>query len=244
MKKHIIISLIIIISGGLLLIFGIKGCSKVKENIQRHFSEANKNDSIARTEELPTTHIVPPDYDLLIKPKYKDKLRLLNVQNSKVRNPLVTFKFDERYHIIIYKIGVVENIPFLKLLNIMSTFSKMEVGYDYGGITTSLLTWQIRQGKVENTDHILFTYSSEKLNAEIKNDTAAAYYLETDNASLQYQNNRNGEVHIEGVKSMIGHTFVKMNILFLKRDNAIYFITMIDDSNNNMEPGMLVKLVL
>jgi|GEM_PF-1752150 len=185
------------------------------------------------------------EYKNLFPKNEKDKLTVVWNYNSKVRNQISLFDYgsDKKYSITVYKIPMDFKFSLKQIKVEKSKEEKMSSGSIYNKINEGLL-FEINyiSGKPVEAKTIKFTYSGDTLRNIVENDSIKAYNLNFETFSIKYNNEKT--VDIYGETSKFWNKSLAMNIIFLKRNDALYLLIMTINNNNDiLPPDLLYNLI-
>ena len=95
------------------------------------------------------------------------------------------------------------------------------------------------------SSHIFLTLAGDSLQEVSKNDSVISYHLICKNFSIQYGKTGPVDIYMVGDEIGFGRTIdMPLDLLFLRRGNAIYFFIMLPDNYHAaIEPDLLLNIV-
>ena len=198
-------------------------------------------------EDLPVSYSLTSEDSLLIKDIYRQKIKVNVVHNSKVRGPVSMLFFDQSYHLIIYKIHLLSgNLPLQNILQTQIRNADRSVGYPYTIYTDNInFKFQCKAGLVSSVSKVYLTVSGDSLRTIAKNDSIIAYNLDCKNLSIRYQDQGPVDIFVVGnEKFLSGTNAIPMDILFLKRDDNLYFLLLTPRNEKGILPRELLYNVI
>jgi len=81
---------------------------------------------------------------------------------------------------------------------------------------------------------------------DLKNDSVISYHLMCDNFSIRYGEKEPIDIFVARKEEALGYKRrIPMDLLFLKRDSAVYMLIMIpDDPNSAIAPDLLYNVIM
>jgi hypothetical protein len=177
-------------------------------------------------ENLPSTYVLSSEDSSIIANRYRSKIEVVEVNNSKVRGPVSTVRFNSTYSIIIYKIALTGNISLDTAFHTKLKKVDRSVGYSYRIIGNRFFRFQYKSGEVSPPSKIYLTISDAPLNSLYSNDSLVYYHLSCENLSIRYSEKEPVDIFVEGNEGILGTYSIPMDLLFLKRNNGIYILLM------------------
>lgn len=154
--------------------------------------------------------------------------------STKVRNSFGNADYDTTYTIIIYKMQLAHNSPVNEIINEKDSSVKPSNYISYGVDNQQYFELLFKAGKVNLISNILLTLDDNEAEVLLKCDSAAYYYLPKGVFSIKYGID-------SAVDILIFHTdnFAK-SLMFLKRDNSLFFLMMFPIKQNAILPKNLL----
>jgi hypothetical protein len=219
------------VSGIALIIMFIIGMRKVSKMV-KEVNAATDND-------LPLTQIITLEDSGLISPKNIGRVRSHQNVNSKVMDPVAFLYVDDTYHLVIFKINLRDQQPLKDILHTTIKSTERPDGETYSIVDfNGFSRYEWRPAPTKHTSNIYLSLYGDSLANNILNDSIATYHLLCKNLSIQYETNGPVEVF------MVGGKITPSDILFLKRDKAVYFMLLTTDKPDATIPqNILYELV-
>ena len=233
-RKNIRIITWVICGLGLLIFLGIRISDGFKQ-INRSFAD-----------DLPLTYTIPSEDSNLIAKKYLSKLKVNKIVRSRNRGPISLIYFDTGYHLIIYKIDLVKDGLLKDVLHTDIESVDRTTGTVYTVIDhNNFFQFQYQAGSAKPVSNIYLTLAGDSLNNLVDNDSVISYHLLCKNFSIRYAANGPIDLFVVGQEGMFAVTnTVPMDLLFLKRDGAIYLLLMTpNDPKSPIAPNLLFNIV-
>ena len=206
-----------------------------------------KNADSSLKEDMNLSHKISSEYLSLINEKYQEGVVVNLVNNSlaKGRNPVALINLG-KYTIFIYKIDLVRDTSLQKILFTKTKSSSDDIALNYVYTDNGLYKFADKSGPVSKASNIWFYYDADSLNTCIMNDSIVSYNLRTSNSAISYADDNMWDILIEGNKNWLGfHRAVTLDVMFLKRNDAVYLLTMCaDNPKEEIAPDLLYKAVM
>lgn len=198
----------------------------------------------AFAEDLPITYSLAAEDSNLIAVKYRSKITVNKVLNSKVRNSISLVTFDQKYSLIFYKIGLSKDISLKTLINTQIKSVDRSTGYTYSVVDNNFFRFQYKAGIVKPASQIYLTLSGDSLQTIAKNDSTVSYHLLCSNLSLRYTEEEPIDIYVAGQQKAFGRTVkIPMDILFLKRNRAVYLLLLVPNNPDaSIAPNLLYDI--
>jgi hypothetical protein len=228
MKVNTKRSILAVIAVLIVLFFSIRACqSALKSSSLRTIKEISDLDSSGYSRNIPREYA-----DLFLN---KKGIVFDSSVTSKHRN-LVSEFHNEQFYIQICKLDTDSlKIPLNKIVKENNNLSEMS-SYTYYVDASTNKQFQIKYklGAKEKVSDIYLTLYGDSTQILKNNDTVVYYYSNFENFSIRFQ--KESKIDIYGkVKDNFKKTKVPLEIMFLKRNNNLYFILM---SNKNYSAGL------
>ena len=92
---------------------------------------------------------------------------------------------------------------------------------------------------------ITICLNGDSIQTIIKNDSIAYYFLKLKNISVKYDDDNNDVIFIDGAQGLRQFSYIPLNVMFLKRNQSLYFILLAPkDFNKKLEPDFLLNLII
>lgn len=232
MKKTLLV--IVLTLGGFFIL--IKTCQTILLN-----DAIKTNKEVSQLDSNGYSKMVPKEYwDLFL-----DKKNIISDSSltSKHRN-LVTEFHNNQFYILIYKLGT-SNKLLLSDIYEKYNFSKRPMNSWYTDASTNReLQLQYKLGNVEEISSLYFALYGDHTQTLKKNDTVAYYYSIFKNFSIKYQAEEKVDIYGR-VKGNSQDSKMPLEIMFLKRNNNLYFILLTNRNDSiNLDPNALYNLII
>jgi len=207
---------------------------------------AIKQNNDAINEYLPVSYSITSQDSDLISKKYRDKLEIVEVSNSKVRSSISILKFNKNYHILTYKINLEKDASLDSLFIITKKSVDISTGNSYLTFAKDIIyKFRFIAGTPKPANEVYLTLAGDSLQQIIKNDSINSFYLLCDNLSIRYEMNSPIDLLINSNEKLFGRTeIIPLDVLFIKRNGYLYFLLMTPISNNaKISPDLLYKIV-
>ena len=199
----------------------------------------------SRAEDLPSEYTLSLEHSGLISPDYTGKIQVKEVRKSKVRNPFSLVVLDQKYNLIIYKIDLSKDNMLRNVISAKHGNVNESAGPLYRSLQVAGLKYKINAAPAKPVDHVFVALAGDSLKVSWLNNECVLYYLVCDKLSIKYGENESNDIFIEG--PTIGPTATRqipMNIMFLRKDQSLYFIVMAPRlPHNTMPPNLLSKVI-
>lgn len=205
-----------------------------------------KQNATAIEEYLPATYIITSENSTLFAEKYFDKIEIIKVNNSKVRNPISIFLFNKKYHIVTYKINLLKDESLQKIIHTKEKSVDVTLGYSYNTIGKDIVyQLKYKAGTTKPVTDIYFSMAGNSLQQVVNNDSIISYHLSCKNISVKYGDKEPVDLLIVGEEKPFGQTSViPLEILFLKRNQNIYLLIMTPKNENDaIQSDLLYQLI-
>ena len=230
-------SILIIITVIAVLFLLVKACQwAVLSNALKTNEEISKLDTNTYSQNAPKEYLT----------LFLDKSKLVcdNAITSKHRNIITEFH-DEHFYIEVYKLDTLNGLPLGKIINEAfndNGISKNLYYTDYSNKKQFEISYKL--GTREKLSMLYFTLYGDHTQVVKKDDTVAYYYSKFENFSIKYQ--KEGAIDIYGkIKENFRDAKVPVEIMFLKRNNNLYFILLANKSYSaNLDLYALYNLVI
>jgi len=151
------------------------------------FFAIRETNKAGEEETLPLTYSFTSEDSSLIATKYRNRIDVVEVNNSKLRNSIATLRFDNSFNIIIYKINTEKEFSMQRILHIENTRTHISNGYVYTLIGRDIIynLWY-KNGITKPIQTIFLSYSGDSLQTGVMNDSIVSYHLLGKNVSVKY----------------------------------------------------------
>jgi hypothetical protein len=225
------------------IIIGLCALGFVVFLVVNMFSEIDKG----LAEHLPSTYTLRAEDSNLILNRYRGKLKVDEVYHSSVRGPVSFISFDKGYKLIIYKIDLAIDSSLKTIFNTEIKSMDRSMGYSYSIMENNIFfRFEHKAGPTRPVSKIYLTLTGDSLQSVVKNDSVISYHLLCDNFSIRYAENDPIDIFVVGKEKMLATTTViPMDLLFLKRDGAIYLLIMTPNNpKSTIAPDLLYNVVM
>lgn len=202
-------------------------------------------------QDLPITYVLPITYESLIDTDYFKNIKVLNVFNSKIRNPVAICRYDEKYSLVIYQIN---NLQIGLNVKDLANISFKEVGDDfygsfnvYGRDTTLLYGFQVNSNPIEKKSKVIYANlygdSLQKISDE-KN--IVCYTIKLKNFYIKHPENRDVDIYVTTYEKSFfkQRNEIHSSILFINNNGNLFFLLMMPQNVNiKMPSDLLYKMV-
>jgi hypothetical protein len=198
-------------------------------------------------QDLPSTYVITAEDSNLIAKKYLKDLKANRIVRSKVRGPVSLIYFDEAYHLIIYKLDLIKEASLGDLLHTAIESVDRTTGETYTVINyNDFFKFQLNVFPSKPASQIYLTLAGDSVQNVVKNDSVVCYHLLCENFSIRYAKNDPIGFFLVGQEKMPGATtVVPMDLLFLKRDDAVFLLMMTPNSPTlTIAPDLLYNIVM
>ena len=93
----------------------------------------------ALEENLPSKYLLSPEISSLLAEKYRADLKVIEVSQSKVREPISIISFNNKYRLVAYKIKLEKDISLNTLLQSEIKDAEISNGFSYGTMGTDII---------------------------------------------------------------------------------------------------------
>jgi hypothetical protein len=196
--------------------------------------------------DLPPLHLISPEDSSLIKSSYLGKLSAGQIYRSKIRQSISFINYDSSYNIIVFKILTAENFIFNNNLRVVKKTSDRTVMEAYGQHDyKNYYTFYLHSVSVGSAGQILMKISTDSLAMTVRNDSVVCYSVVCKNLSILYGESEPVDIFMEGNELGLGNNIeMHLNILFLKRKNAVFMIIMSPDRPDvSIDSSLLYNII-
>jgi hypothetical protein len=193
-------------------------------------------------EDLPPTYKLSSEDSNLISNNYRQKLKVIEVFRSKVRNSISLVSVGENYRLIIYKIDSTKTASLKDILKTEIKSVDRSTGYTYTILGNDIpYKFQYKSGIESRGAKIYLTLAGDSLNTVEKSDSIFSYHLICKNISIRYDENAPIDIFIGGKEVAFGNTdTIPMDVLFLKRNRSVYLLLLTSDNPKSLIPNNLL----
>jgi hypothetical protein len=158
---------------------------------------------------------------------------------STVRYPISYFDYDNnKYSIVVTKINSIKNILLDTLIK--EEFNNENIDERGGYLMVSQFRYNLYYlPKSLKASNILLDLNGDSITSVIKNDTVKSYYFKMKSFSLKYEKSS-----LDDLFGIAHGTNVPAYIVFLKRNESLYFIFMSVNYDDSLQPKSLNTLLL
>lgn len=185
--------------------------------------EAFKNNARAFEEDLPTIYTISRQDSNLINPQYRKELKVIEVRRSKVRDNITILSIGEEYTVIIQRLKLLPSSPLNKIIHTTKAGTSRSTMIIYSIVNLGDFSYQYKAGAVETASDLFLTLSGSAVKTLQQNDSLLSYSLRARDVSLRYREDSPVDTYITIKEGFITKA-VPMNIMLLKKNNAVYFI--------------------
>lgn len=187
---------------------------------------------------------ISKEYADLFRDEYKSKIDTGVTYFSKVRHPVTTLSLDKNYPLLIFKMDLTRDVSLPDVITEVSKeYPSPNTGIVYNLIRERLFNLIYLSGKPSFSDSIYFYVQGDSIKTVVSNDSMVGYHLYCRNFSLAYKK--------DGIKDIAAYNegfevFRKfpVNLLFLKRDKALYFLLMsVKDKKLPFKENQLLEMI-
>ncbi len=149
-------------------------------------------------------------------------------------------------HIIIYKIDLIKDGLLKDVLHTNIESVDRTTGTVYTVINhNNFFQFQYQVGSAQPVSNIYLTLAGDSLKNLVQNDSVMSYHLLCKNFSIRYNKDGPIDLFVVGQEGMLATTtIIPMDLLFLKRDGAIYLLIMTpNDPKSPIPPDLLYNVV-
>ncbi len=200
----------------------------------------------ALDEDLPSTYSLRPDISSLLAEKYRVNLKVIEVNQSKVREPISIIAFNNKYRLVAYKIKLEKDISLNTLLQSEIKDADISNGFSYGTIGTDIIyRFRYKAGLVKPANQVYLTFYGDSLRKTAANDTVVAYHLIAGTFSIRYSKEDAVDILVTGEEKPFGITTkVPIDILFLKRKDDLYLLLLTPETpDDSISADLLYTIV-
>jgi hypothetical protein len=200
------------------------------------------------------TDTIPNDYLQILhldtnccKSSDTSELYIQHMTMNTLIGPIATFVYKKQYYLQVRTLSDSFNLSLNNLINQYNISPKHLYGY-IESENESAINYSHRLSQQQNIKTIYLKLLGKSNRLILKNDSIAYYCSLFTKFSIQYNDpNAFTEIYAETKGGNLFHTeFLPLEILFLKRDNKLYLLTMSvlnDNQNTKYSPGMLYNLI-
>ena len=195
---------------------------------------------------LPLTFILSREDSSLIASSYRSKLQVAKVYHFKGNEPVSIINFDNKYKLITYKINLITKNSLSDVISSENESVDRSTGYVYSIIENEIpFRFQIKDPRGLPVSKIYVTLAGDSIKDVIKNDSIYSFHLLCDNFSIRYGPASPVDIFLIGQERGLGFTTViPLDLMFLKRNNAIFLLVMTPmDLKSGIRPELLYNIV-
>ena len=195
------------------------------------------------SEVLPETKTLNKEYKQLITVESQNKVRVIRTINNKVRNAFSILECDSNI-LMIYKIGVMAHSSLNQIIKLEQKNADITTNIIYKGFNEGLLKFNYASGPPPKALDIYLTFWGRSLKKLHENESIVNYYLELQNLSIAYEKNGVRDICVASDEGRFIHKNIPVSVLFLKRNNAVYFMLMTGkNEKETLRPNLLYELI-
>jgi hypothetical protein len=184
-----------------------------------------------------TSNRFPNDYSSLF--DKNEKLHFNKTLTFEYRRPLSIISYENKFVINIFKLDTLSNIAVNKTIIENYSDAGMINNVIYSTDEKNLVNFYYNNSTLPKPSIIYFSLSGIQNRVIIKNDSVAYYYSRFNNFSIR--SNINGPQNMVAISKQDN---VPIEILFIKKHNELYLLTMIPNENNlEFDPNKLYNLI-
>lgn len=196
-------------------------------------------------EDLPITKLLTASDSAEFK-HILNRIEIVQIRNSKVRNPIFDFVLDETYQMIVYKIPVQPTFD-LHLLDFKTIDVDRTTRITYNIIDNPpKFRFQYKAGTVPEANKIFLTMSVDSLKTINYGDSAVCFEGYCKNFSIRYSEGDPIDLYFEiGNEDNIlkGLHGIPIGLLLYHRTNFLYFYLLVSNKLNSKVPLNVLKSV-
>lgn len=197
-------------------------------------NNASKNQKFIDTESESIPGKFNPEYLNLFNQNAQKKLTRKFSFISKVRNPFCNTDYDSIYRMIVYKIGVLKNFAVSQKQG-----APGEAG-TFLNDNQKYFSLNINAKKLLQISHVYLITENFRTETLAKDDTIAYYYVPNGGFAITYGPSDMLDFFIKPYESFFADDNIPKSILFIKRDNNLYFLMMFPVHKGNQLPKNLL----
>lgn len=182
----------------------------------------------------------------LVSKKYHDKLEAGEVYQSNNKSLIALSTFDGKYYLISYKINLIKDTLLSNVLHMVLKSVEPTTMEPYTSINENLsFKFNYREAPKISVRQVYLTLSGDSLKNIVNCDSIVSYYFLCNNFSIKYTENEPIDIFVVGRDKPFGvTTVIPMDLLFLKRDGAVYLMMMTpNNSHSTIQPDLLYNIV-
>lgn len=202
-----------------------------------------KRINLSNRKELPSTNSLNSEYLNLIDKENQTKIKVDQVYQSKIRYPVAKLYYGEDNILLINKISTVGRFSLAEEALIETKNAKMSKGIVYNILKNGSCQFTYESGGIDSVSRIYLTFFGDSVTKAISNDSTLAYHLICKNLSIRYNKNGPVDMLLEGQQGLFGIKEFPADLLFIRRNNALYLLLMISKSGGSIRPGLLYHIV-
>ncbi|RWY52430.1 hypothetical protein [Mucilaginibacter gilvus] len=184
------------------------------------------------------TTYISPDYNRLFKDT--GKLIFINTVKSKYRNPISEFKVGDDLFVEVYKLDSLSKIQFSN--DFVFTTADIPISYDVvyrSGFGGEQLNIRYKSGTPDRISKLHFNLFGLNTKNLIQNDSVAYFYSNFKSFLIKFDKDLPQDVFGEP----LDEKHQPIEVLFLKKRKALYFILLSTKAGGKIKPGTLLKLI-
>jgi hypothetical protein len=174
---------------------------------------AHKSNAKAFDENLPSVYTISTQDSNLIAHQYRKELKVIEVRRSKVRGNVTVLSIGDEYTVILQKLKFVQGSSLTKAIHIVEASTDRSTMVSYSIINLGDFSYQYRAGSVEPVSDLFLTLSGTAMKNLQENDSLVSYSLQATDTYIT-------------VKGGFTRKAIPMNIMLLKKEDAVYFIVL------------------
>jgi hypothetical protein len=195
--------------------------------------------------DVPSAYVLSNEYLDIIDPKHQSNIRIDEIIQNKVTNPLAMLAYDKDYDLILYKLdsldhtfSIADNLLMSDGTNLGK--SALEV---YRIISKSNFTLRKRYGNNQFVEKIFCEHDGEISNI-FQNDSIYSCQLFCKAFSVRYSIDGNVDIAFKANReSPLSASKVYVDLLALQRNRSVYLLIMSPKDNVSFDPHYLMDII-
>lgn len=159
---------------------------------------------------------------------------------TKGQFPIATFNYrGNEYKIIVYKFNVQKSINLDHLINLQTEASKQTSDVVYDNLfSVHLFNYNVsNESRIVKVNTIQLSLLADSIQKTIYQENLIGYSLYLNTLGIRKNNQNETEVFINSVNNL---KYIKSEVAFLKRDDAVYFMLLIPEKEREILPSRLL----
>ena len=204
---------------------------------------------------------IPPTYgcsscslssedSLLISLKYRSKIKVDEIINTNVKEPISSIYFDSIYHLAIYKIkSIPGSVSLRNSIHLYLENASLSYDHLYRQLNNLPFIFYYNEDLINPSVNVILTLNGSLLKPAVRNDSIVSMNLSCNNFSMRYSdtieshfNDAVIDILFQAHKKYLGLVTesIPLDILFLKRNKYVYFLSLTADNLNTYLPSDLL----